>query len=289
MRWSTALELGRVSNLPTVWTNVLAGAALVGVGGGAPALLALLVAMSLYYVGGMFLNDAFDREIDARERPERPIPSGTVAAGTVFVAGFAMLGVGLVSVALAGYLASGVVGWAGPTGGLALGGAIVLYDAHHKANPLSPLLMGACRMLVYVTVGLALSSTVPLPLLGAAAVVLCYLIGLTYVAKQENLARVEGMWPLVFLAVPFVYLAPAALGAAAPAVLYAAFAGWVLFSLSHLVGAERRIPRAVVSLIAGISLLDGVLAASVGAQALAWGCVLAFAATLTLQRWVSGT
>ena len=35
-----ALELGRVSNLPTVWTNVLAGIVLSG-GGGRPALIAL--------------------------------------------------------------------------------------------------------------------------------------------------------------------------------------------------------------------------------------------------------
>ena len=34
----------------------------------------------MFYIGGMYLNDAFDRDIDARERPERPIPSGHVGA-----------------------------------------------------------------------------------------------------------------------------------------------------------------------------------------------------------------
>jgi hypothetical protein len=44
----------------------------------------LLVAMSLFYTGGMYLNDAFDREFDARSRPERPIPAGQVSAQAVF-------------------------------------------------------------------------------------------------------------------------------------------------------------------------------------------------------------
>ena len=31
MKWRTYLRLGRVSNLPTVWTNVLAGVVLIGI------------------------------------------------------------------------------------------------------------------------------------------------------------------------------------------------------------------------------------------------------------------
>ncbi len=56
-----------------------------------PVLAGLLIALSLAYVAGMYLNDAFDAAIDRRERPDRPIPSGRVARRTVFVAGFAML------------------------------------------------------------------------------------------------------------------------------------------------------------------------------------------------------
>ena len=75
MGWKTALKLGRVSNLPTVWSNVIAAFALTG---GAPlrVVVTAAVAMSLLYVGGMYLNDAFDRDIDASERANRPIPSG---------------------------------------------------------------------------------------------------------------------------------------------------------------------------------------------------------------------
>ena len=78
------LRLGRVSNLPTVWSNVLATLALSGALSFSPRTFALWGVFSLYYVGGMYLNDAFDRRIDAVMRPDRPIPSGQVSAGVVF-------------------------------------------------------------------------------------------------------------------------------------------------------------------------------------------------------------
>ena len=68
MKLKTALRLGRVSNLPTVWTNVLVGAALGGASwaswGDWGRVVLVLLAMSAAYVGGMFLNDAYDAEID---------------------------------------------------------------------------------------------------------------------------------------------------------------------------------------------------------------------------------
>jgi hypothetical protein len=48
----------------------------------------ILLALSLFYVAGMYLNDAFDRDFDRDFRPERPIPSGHATAATVFAAGF---------------------------------------------------------------------------------------------------------------------------------------------------------------------------------------------------------
>jgi hypothetical protein len=49
------------------------------------------------------------------------------------------------------------------------------------------------------------------------------------------------------------------------------------------------VPRAVVSLIAGISLLDAVLIAAVGGLGIAWLAALGFVLTLVLQRFVPGT
>src|SRR5690606_3019326 len=103
MNLAVALRLGRVSNLPTVWTNTLAGIVLAGGHIADPRTVPLLVAFSLFYVAGMYLNDAYDAEIDARERPERPIPSGQISAETVFTASFAMMAAGLALLAWAGY------------------------------------------------------------------------------------------------------------------------------------------------------------------------------------------
>ncbi len=81
--WQTLLVLGRVSNLPTVWSNCLAGW-LLGGGGHGLDFLILLLGASLLYVGGMFLNDAFDQEFDRVSRRERPIPSGQIDAAEVW-------------------------------------------------------------------------------------------------------------------------------------------------------------------------------------------------------------
>jgi 4-hydroxybenzoate polyprenyltransferase len=285
-----ALRLGRVSNLPTVWTNTLAGIVLAGGAAQDRRTLPLIVALSLFYVAGMYLNDAYDAEIDARERPERPIPSGQVSAETVFAAGFGMMALGLALLAWTGYGAADGTGLGPLFGGLGLGAAIVLYNRRHKDNPLSPVLMGVCRVLVYVTAGLAVTTELPPALWVGALLLLCYLIGLTYVAKQETLGEVRNLWPLVFLGAPVVYALAQALERPGAAVLSVAFTLWVGIALWFLWRRQPGdVPRAVVSLIAGISLLDAVLIAGPGPLSLAWLAVIAFLLTLALQRAVPGT
>jgi 4-hydroxybenzoate polyprenyltransferase len=76
------------------------------------------------------------------------------------------------------------------------------------------------------------------------------------------------------------------------AAIYVAFVAWVgysLFLLMRRTGAD--IPRAVVSLIAGISLLDALLIARDGSPATAWAWLasLGFLLTLFLQRFVRGS
>jgi 4-hydroxybenzoate polyprenyltransferase len=173
---------------------------------------------------------------------------------------------------------------------LALAGAIVLYDWHHKANPLSPALMGLCRVLVYLAAGLAFAVPPPALLWLAALLLLCYLIGLTYIAKQENLGEVRNLWPLLFLAAPLIYALIHAPANPTGGVMFALFAIWVGVALGFL--RRRRpgdVPRAVVSLIAGIALLDAVLIAAAGAPGVAWLAVAGFVLTLALQRLVPGT
>lgn len=278
----TALRLGRVSNLPTVWTNTLAGALLAGAAAPGGELAVAVLAFSLFYTGGMFLNDAFDAPWDARERPERPIPSGAAGGREVFLWGFGMLAAGVLLLALFGAEAA--------MAGMALAGVVTFYDWHHKANPLSPVVMGLCRALIYIGAALCYSLLLPERLWLGALALLCYLVGLTYIAKQETLSRVENLWPLLFLVVPAAY--GAWLAAAAPtAVPYLiVFCAWVLVALWFLRRRQKGdIPRAVVSLIAGISLLDALLIAGAGMPGAALAALAGFGATLFLQRYVAGT
>ena len=197
----TLLRLGRVSNLPTVWTNVLAATVLAGGAWQNARTGLVLIAMSLFYVGGMYLNDYFDRTIDARERPGRPIPAGDIAANAVAAAGFAMLCAGIVLLAATGVLAAVM--------GLILAALIVAYNLFHKGVALSPVTMGLCRAFVYFGAAAAVSGEVSRPVMLAGFALTAYVAGLTYAARQESLDRVGNLWPLVLLAAPMVLALPA--------------------------------------------------------------------------------
>ncbi|HZN86040.1 MAG TPA: UbiA family prenyltransferase [Burkholderiales bacterium] len=282
MKLGTALRLGRVSNLPTVWTNTLAGAVLAGAGAYGARFALMLLAFSLFYTGGMFLNDAFDARIDAVQRPERPIPSGDIGARAVFAWGYGMMALGTVMLAWFGV--------ASALAGLTLAVAITFYDWHHKQNVFGPVVMGLCRVLVYVGAGLCITLALPDRLWLGAALIWCYLVGLTYVAKQENLDRVENLWPLLFLAAPVAGGAWLAAAQPAAGVFWLLFTGWMLVALWFLRRrAKGDVPRAVVSLIAGIALLDALLIAAAGAPALAALALAGFAVTWFLQRYIAGT
>jgi hypothetical protein len=290
MTLRTALVLGRVSNLPTVWTDMLAGLVLAGGAAADWRLLPLGLALTFLYVGGMYLNDAFDAPWDAEARPERPIPSGETARGTVFVAGYAMLLLALLLLLAAGFLYAGGTGPWPALAGLALAAAIVLYDAWHKTNPLSPVLMGLCRMLVYIIAGLTFTLALPWALWIGAALLLSYLIGLTYAAKQETLNEIDRTWPLLFLAAPVAWGIVLMVLEPVTAPFWLAFAAALATALWIL---WRRVPggigRAVALMLAGISLFDAMLIAGAGAPALALLAAAGFPLTLALQRWVPGT
>lgn len=290
MNLRTALRLGRVSNLPTVWTNTLAGAVLAGAGGFGTEFALMLVAFSLFYTGGMFLNDAFDAEFDAVQRPERPIPSREIGGREVFRYGFGLMAAAILLLGWVGFAFEPRTGAWPALAGLALALLITLYDWNHKRNPFSPVVMGSCRVLVYLGASLCYTLAPPAALWIGAGLMLCYLIGLTYVAKQENLGKLENLWPLIFLTAPMAYGGWLATTQTVVGLFWLLFSGWTLVALWFL--RRRRsgdIPRAVVSLIAGISLLDALLIAGTGSLALAGIALLGFWLTLFFQRYITGT
>jgi 4-hydroxybenzoate polyprenyltransferase len=283
LKLATALRLGRVSNLPTVWSNVLAGSALAGWRGGESVGVTLVcVALSLLYVGGMFLNDAFDASVDALERPERPIPSRLAGRTEVFGWGAALLVAGI-GLAFTLTNAAGLLA-------LATSAMIVLYDLVHKRTALAPGLMGACRVGVYFTAALAFSE----PDLGLVAlgsgVLFAYVLALTYAAAKENSTALVRIGPLVGLLLPLLIVGPRLTSALGFTCLLI-FAAWTVYCTRQI---RMRIPmhirRGIGGLIAGISLLDALWLSAAGASPYAiCSALAAFVATLILQRYVAGT
>lgn len=275
------LALARLSNAPTVVSNVLAGVALAGAAAPGTVTLAgtllLALAMVLYYTAGMYLNDLFDLEIDRRERPERPLPSGRIGRSEALGVTVALFSVGTFCLAL--------LGTAPLVSGLVLVALIVLYDAWHKTNPLSPLLMAGTRMLVYVTAFVAFAPTLTAPLTFWTPLLGLYIVGLTYIAKTET-ASLTGYWPAALL------FLPALIGALA--LPWSGFwlplglALWVGYSVSF-VYLSRAVGRAIGQLIAGVSLVDALVILIFGTFGGALWALAAFALTLFLQRFVRGT
>src|ERR1700742_2288144 len=88
------LEIARLSNLPTAWSNMLAAWILAGGKWEFAPLAWLLAGGSLLYTGGMILNDAADVRYDRTQRPERPIPSGRIQAWQAWTVGLLGMAVG---------------------------------------------------------------------------------------------------------------------------------------------------------------------------------------------------
>lgn len=274
------LTLGRVSNLPTVWTNALAGAVLAGQPATGPVVL-IALALTAFYIGGMWLNDAFDAEIDTRERANRPIPNGEISREAVFGGGFALLLLGIVCAFL--------IGPGAGVAGICLAGVILLYDWLHKRTVLSPVIMGGARFFGYLVAALAVGQITG-DLIWGALGLMAYTAGLTYAAKREAYNRLDNAWPLLVLIAPLLYAlwqtgaAPLALALWAGLIAVAGFALHRLFRRD-----PGDVPKAVVTLIAGMALYDAVLIAGAGYALLALLALAGFALTLALQRLVSGT
>ena len=154
----------------------------------------LLVASTCLYLSGMVFNDVFDREIDAKERPERPIPSGRISSFTATRLGLMLMMAGIGAANVAGRQALYIA--------LAIAVGVFTYDWLLKKTPLGPLAMGGCRFL-NVMLGAA-ASDYPIavwtrPQILVAASLGVYIVGVTWFARQE--AKQSSRWQLALASV----------------------------------------------------------------------------------------
>jgi 4-hydroxybenzoate polyprenyltransferase len=274
------LVLGRVSNLPTVWSDCLAAWALAG-GSAAATLVCVTISMSFLYVGGMFLNDAFDADFDRRHRRNRPIPSGAISEMAVWQWGFLWIILGLLGTAW--------IGMSPLIFGVSLSGCILTYNAVHKWTPLAPLLMGACRLGVYLTAASA-AGAVDGEIVWKGAALALYIAGLSWVARKESGSAAVNYWPCVLLAAPIFMACCIDDGSSSgAAVLFSSvLVAWTAWALTRSIGPTRNIGLMISRLLAGIVLVDALAVARMG---LPWMGLfpLWFALALLLQRFIPAT
>ena len=278
----TLLILGRVSNLPTVWSNCLAGWWL-GDGGSVPRLLWLSLGAMFLYLGGMYLNDAFDAQFDHQHRPERPIPSGAISSAAVWQWGLSWLTLGFITLCVLGVTTAALAAF--------LVICIFLYDAVHKIFALSPLLMAACRFLLILMAASAARSGVTGLSIWSGVVLASYIVGLSYLARRESVNTPMRYWPCVFLCAPLLLALIVNRGEfQTRGVLLCLMLGcWILQCLNHTYwAAQRNVGRSVAGLLAGIALVD-LLSVAGGTPLLAAMFAGLFMLALILQRFVPAT
>jgi len=271
------LTLGRVSNLPTVWTNCLAAWAInLSVNErvrGMPEwnglgifqvelLLSLILGASLMYMGGCTLNDAFDQNFDQEHNPHRPIPSGAVTACFVWVLGILEMILGAWALCS---LAQCETYWVA-----SLGLCIITYDVVHKKWAGGVFLMGGCRLLLWVSAATCGTGTVIFPLTWIWGGTLAfYVVGISMFArgeakKGEEAPRISILFlfasPLVALAalIHWNNLDPIRVFLANVVGLFFA---WIAFRaiLQMREGKKGAIGKGVSSLLAGICVTDAVV------------------------------
>ena len=277
---SAWLRLLRVPNLLTVPGDPLAGY-LLAAGAGADVswnLAAVLAVALLLYAAGLVLNDLADREVDARERPNRPLPSGAIRSSTARVAA------GLALVVAVG-LSAGLERTAFAAT-LALLSAILLYNFALKSTALGPACMGVCRGLSLL-LGAAIVKDGLLPWAVAAALAI-YVAVVTLVARREMAGAVPFAWtlqPALAVLVNLVVLTRA--GGAAPAeqgrlgtVLFLAFALAGLGAWRLHASGPRAAPEIISLWISVLIVLQAAYCLAAGAGALGL-----LAALLLLLLW----
>jgi 4-hydroxybenzoate polyprenyltransferase len=151
----------------------------------------LVAASAMMYLAGMVLNDYYDADVDAIERPQRPIPSGRIERRTAGKVGWTLLLAGIVVAGLTGFAARDLTPFYVAA---FLATSIFLYDRFHKTWSAAPLLMGLCRTLnvlfgmsLYQAAGDTTTRIIwTYPQLAIAAGIGVYIIGVTVFARTES-------------------------------------------------------------------------------------------------------
>ena len=173
------LTVCRITNLPSIWTNVLCAYLLAAGHFSWHGYLVPALSLSCFYLAGTCLNDVCDATHDLIHRPSRPIPSGAISqrgalhlAACLFAVGFLVF-----------QLVPHVTAWYAV---FFLVIAIIWYDFGHNRKPLSVFLMGTCRFLVFAVTALTVGEKIPAAVFVAAGIQSAYVVYLSLAARTQK-------------------------------------------------------------------------------------------------------
>ena len=171
----------RPANIVTAVADILAGIAIAGFFLDTPQdilpLAGLVAATIGLYGGGVVMNDVFDAELDAVERPERPIPSGVVLKTEATMLGFLLLTGGIIF-ALKVSVFSGILA-------IIIAMAALVYDKWTKHHAfIGPLNMGICRGL-NLLLGLSIIGSRAMDYWYLAIIPIIYIAAITMISRDE--------------------------------------------------------------------------------------------------------
>ena len=292
--WLTML---RISNAPTIVSNVMVGLALAlhihldtwSQRANPPRLemlkpvFIITGALLLVYFAGMILNDAIDAARDKKHRSERPIPLGVINTREAWCTGFVMLTCGVLISSLCSVETFVLVS--------ILGGLVVLYTFVHTWLLPAIAIMAACRGLVC----LAALSAFHIPVLhglplSLAVAIAAYTLLLTLIGRFENSKKSRYSWLTWLLLLPVCI--PAVLSSVSfdlSWIFLAMYAGWICLAWLDFRPSINQTREGMHKLLAGFCLLDCVLIAFAGVYTLVLVSGVCFVLTVALHRKILGT
>ena len=276
------LGMMRISNAPTVVSNILVGTAIAMQSdyfGWNPSYDVFFAVCILgIYFAGMILNDAFDATYDKKHRPDRPIPVGVIQRSHAWVAGLLILGA--VSVFSLGHGAA--------SGLMALIVAVLLYTFFHRWMIPAIVFMALCRGLVYLVVANPIEGDDQNQLIVFCLALAFYTAVLTFIGRFENKKNTNYDWVVWLLMLPPLFVVGTHVSNAWLALLpflfmsYWIWRAWNNFKSNKKIDGMHRI-------LSGFCLLDCVLAISLEHYVIAGLCALCFIITVGFHRKILGT
>ncbi len=246
-----------------------------------PIILLCISTIGLYS-GGIILNDVFDAELDAKERPERPIPSGLISKQAATIFGGICFFIGIFAAGLysseAQYLA------------VAIMISCLIYDKFLKHSAIfGPVNMGLCRGL-NLLLGISIVPASIQMWWYLAIIPIIYIAAITMISRGEvhggskkTLYFAVGLYALVIGSV--VYFAFANNNLPLSLAFLALFAFMIFRPLSRAIQnpVGPNIGKAVKAGVIALILLNAAWASAFGV----WQVALIIIILLPLSMWLS--